>query len=86
MSRPPSEVRELRRLRARVRALEQREHAYSEPAVILTLLFAPLGLTVVAVGALLKWAASAFERWLERRSAAQYHRRREARRASSDDR
>lgn len=86
MSRPPSVTRELRRLRARVQALEQRERGYSSPAVIFTLLFAPLGLLVVAVGALLRWAASAFERWLERRSAARYHRRRQARRASSDDR
>ena len=86
MRRPPSEARELRRLRARVQALEQRERGNSSPAVIFTLLFAPFGLLVVAVGALLRWAASGFEHWLERRSAAQYRRRREARRASSHDR
>ena len=81
MSLDRSRDRELQRLRSRVQALEQREREYSSPAVIFTLLFAPFGLLVVVVGALLSWAASGFERWLERRSAAQYHRRRQARRA-----
>ena len=52
----------------------------SNAALLFTLLVAPLGLIVVLAGALLCWLFAAAEQWLERRSATQYHARRQARR------
>jgi hypothetical protein len=74
----PSEARQLRRLRV----LEQRERETSNLAMLFTLIVAPFGFVVVLIMALVRAAWARVDQWLEHRSAAQYHRRRLARRAS----
>ena len=75
--------REARRLRAEVRRLQRREDERASRDFALAWLIAPFGVLVVLVGAGLRACASAFDRWLERREAARYHRRR-TRRANGE--